>query len=107
MVDALGKYIRENVGEDISNTEVGAIFGYHPFYISNVLKSAKGLTLKQYIISYRLKLACRMLAAGNRSIADIAEDCGFTDSSYFAKTFRHQFGITPKEYRNKFKEEFI
>ena len=32
---------------------------------------------------------------------------GFTDASYFTKTFRQTFGMTPKEYRNKFKEEFI
>lgn len=107
MVEALGRYIRENVGEEISNTEVGAIFGYHPFYISKVIKAAKGETLKQYIISYRLKLAKRMLEAGSGSIAEIAEECGFTDASYFTKTFRLTFGMTPKEYRNKFKEEFI
>ena len=107
MVEALGDYIRENVGEEISNTELGAIFGYHPFYISNVLKTAKGMTLRQYIISYRLKLARRMLECGAQTIAEIAEACGFTDASYFTKTFRQQFGMTPKEYRNKFKEEFI
>ena len=107
MVEALGEYIRENVGEDISNTELGAIFGYHPFYISNVLKAAKGMTLKQYITKYRLDLAKRMLEAGSGSIAEIAESCGFTDASYFTKTFRQATGMTPKEYRNKFKEEFI
>ena len=107
MVEALGEYIRENVGEDISNTELGAIFGYHPFYISNVLKAAKGMTLKQYITKYRLDLAKRMLEAGSGSIAEIAESCGFTDASYFTKTFRQSTGMTPKEYRNKFKEEFI
>ena len=40
-------------------------------------------------------------------VAEIAEATGFTDASYFAKTFRSTFGMTPKEYRNKFKDEFI
>ena len=107
MVEALGEYIRENVGDEISNTEIGAIFGYHPFYVSKVLKNAKGQTLRQYIISYRLKLAQRMLTATARSIAEIAESCGFTDASYFTKTFRSAFGETPKDYRNRFKKDFI
>lgn len=107
MVEALGEYIRENVGEDLSNTEVGAIFGYHPFYISKVLKAAKGQTLRQYIISYRLKLSQSLLISTGRSIAEIADECGFTDASYFTKTFRAAFGKTPKEYRNEFKEDFI
>ncbi len=107
MVEALGEYIRDNVGEEISNTEIGAIFGYHPFYVSKVLKNSKGQTLRQYIISYRLKLAQRMLEATGKTIAEIAESCGFTDASYFTKTFRSAFGETPKDYRNRFKKDFI
>ncbi len=107
MVRALDAYIRENVGDEISNTEIGAIFGYHPFYVSNVLKAAKGQTLRQYIISYRLKLAKSLLETTDKGIADIAEECGFTDASYFTKSFKSSFGETPKEYRNRFKDEFI
>lgn len=107
MVEALDNYIRENAGNEISNTEIGAIFGYHPFYVSKVLKDSKGMTLRQYIISYRLKAAKRLLELTERSAAEIAEECGFTDASYFAKTFKSAFGETPKEYRNKFKEDYI
>ena len=107
MVEALDNYIMENAGEEISNTEIGAIFGYHPFYVSKVLKEKKGLTLRQYIIGYRLKASKRLLELTDKSISDIASECGFTDASYFAKTFKSYFGETPKEYRNRFKEDFI
>ena len=107
MVESLDSYIRENCSDEISNTEIGAIFGYHPFYVSKVLKDKKGITLRQYIIAYRLKAAKRLLIFTKKSIAEIAEETGFTDASYFTKTFRATFGVTPKEWRNKFKEEFI
>ena len=107
MVEELDNYIRENVSDEISNTEIGAIFGYHPFYVSRMLKERKGMTLRQYIIAYRLKCAKRMLELSDKSAAEIAEECGFTDASYFAKTFKATFGMTPKEYRNSFKEDFI
>ena len=107
MVEELDKYIAENASDDISNTEIGAIFGYHPFYVSQMLKERKGQTLRQYIIAYRLKLSKRMLELTDKSAADIADACGFTDASYFAKTFKAAFGVTPKEYRNSFKEDFI
>ena len=107
MVEALDNYIRDNCSDEISNTEIGAIFGYHPFYVSKVLKDKKGQTLRQYIISYRLKAAKRALELTDKSTAEIAEENGFTDASYFAKTFKSAFGITPKDYRNKFKEDFI
>lgn len=107
MVEALDEYIRENINDEISNTEIGAIFGYHPFYVSRVLKDTKGQTLRQYIISYRLKLAKSMLELTDKSVAEIGDECGFTDASYFTKTFRQSFGMTPKEYRASFKEDFI
>lgn len=107
MVEALDGYIRDNAGDDISNTEIGAIFGYHPFYISKVLKDRKGTTLRQYIISYRLKLAKKLLEESGKSVNEVAEECGFNDPSYFTKTFKSAFGMTPKDYRNLTKEDFI
>lgn len=107
MVESLDDYIRENISEEISNTEIGAIFGYHPFYVSRVLKEKKGQTLRQYIISHRLKLSLKLLEATDKSVAEIAGECGFTDASYFTKTFRQNFGMTPKDYRNQYKQDFI
>lgn len=107
MVENLDGYIRDNIHDEISNTELGAIFGYHPFYISKMLKDKKGITLHQYVIQYRIKYALSMLRYSDKSIADIADETGFTDASYFTKSFKSQFGMTPKEYRNQFKDKFI
>lgn len=107
MVEALDDYIRENASDEISNTELGAIFGYHPFYVSRMLKEKKGITMRQYVIQYRFKAAKHLLRYTDKSIADIADECGFTDASYFAKSFKASFGISPKDYRSKFNESFI
>lgn len=107
MTEALDDYIREHAGEEISNTEVGAIFGYHPFYVSTVIKEKRGVTLRQYVIAYRLKLAKSMLAFTDKTVAEIAEETGFTDASYFTKSFKAALGETPKEWRQKNKQDYI
>ncbi len=107
MAANLDSYIRENMADDISNTELGAVFGYHPFYVSQMLKKKLGITLKQYVIAYRLRTACSLLAATEKTTAEIAELTGFTDASYFTKTFKSSFGKTPKEYRNENKIETL
>ncbi len=107
MVEELDAYIRENSGDEISNTEIGAIFGYHPFYVSRILKERKGMTLRQYIIAYRIKAAKKLLQFSGKTVNEIAEELGFTDASYFTKVFKGEVGETPKEYRNRFKEDFI
>ena len=107
MTETLDEYIRDHVGEDISNTEVGAIFGYHPFYVSTVIKEKRGMTLHQYVVAYRMRLAKNLLECTDRSIADIAAETGFTDASYFTKSFKAAFGKTPKEWRSEAKEDLI
>ena len=107
MTDALDEYIREHASEDISNTEVGAVFGYHPFYVSTVIKEKRGVTLHQYVVAYRLRLAKNLLECTDKTIAEIAEETGFTDASYFTKSFKAAFGKTPKEWRNEIKEDLI
>ena len=48
-----------------------------------------------------------MLEKTDKTIADIADETGFTDASYFTKIFKAEYGQTPKEYRNSLKDEFI
>lgn len=103
MAANLDSYIRDNMADDISNTELGAVFGYHPFYVSQMLKKKLGITLKQYVIAYRLRTACSLLLTTEKTTAEIAELTGFTDASYFTKTFKSTYGQTPKDYRNEHK----
>lgn len=107
MIEQFDGYIREHATEEISNTELGAVFGYHPFYISQMLKKKKGVTLHQYILSYKLRTAADMLRYTDKSVADIASDLGFSDASYFTKSFKASFGATPKDYRKAADEERI
>lgn len=107
MVEAMDEYIREHCGEELSNTEIGAIFGYHPFYVSQMLKKKAGITLHQYIIAYRLKAARSLLENTGKTVIDIADETGFTDASYFTKMFKASYGVTPKEFRNSLKEETL
>ena len=107
MAANLDSYIRDNMADEISNTELGAVFGYHPFYVSQMLKKKLGITLKQYVIAYRLRIARSLLETTEKTTAEIAELTGFTDASYFTKTFKSTFGQTPKDYRNEHKIESI
>lgn len=60
------------------------------------------LTPMQYLNTCRLETAARMLVdLPERSVIDVALDCGFSSSQYFATVFRRQFGCTPRAFRRK------
>lgn len=52
-------------------------------FLSKRFKTATGFGFKEYIINLRIQNACRLLLETNKSITDIAFECGFNDSNYF------------------------
>ncbi len=58
-------------------------------------------TPTNYLIGYRLKKAIKMLKDGDMPVTEIALEVGFSGVSYFAETFRKNYGCSPSEYRQK------
>ena len=79
----------------LSKERVGAVFS----------KGSEHAKMSNYIQQLRLEYAARELTAyPNKSIVDIAVECGFSSSTYFANCFRHHFGIRPTDYRRNAEE---
>ncbi len=58
-------------------------------------------TPTNYLIGYRLKRAVNLLKKSDMQITEIALEIGFGGVSYFAETFRRNYGCSPSEYRQK------
>jgi AraC-like DNA-binding protein len=52
-----------------------------------------------FILSIRLKLAAQMLKSNHGNVSEVACAVGFTDTTYFIRTFKKRFGVTPGDYR--------
>lgn len=65
-----------------------------------VFRTVIGNTPLSYVQRRRLELACRMLSTSTESITNIAEMCGFSDTSFFYRAFKGWTGFTPREYRS-------
>ncbi|HEX4505222.1 MAG TPA: AraC family transcriptional regulator [Alphaproteobacteria bacterium] len=64
---------------------------------------ASGVTFSEFVLEQRLLLAHRLLCGigGRRDkISAVAYDAGFRDLSYFNRSFRRRFGMTPSEWRD-------
>ena len=52
----------------------------------------------EYVRSIRIKRAAQLLQNGNFTVSEVMYTVGYTNPSYFAKSFASKFGMTPKEY---------
>jgi AraC-like DNA-binding protein len=71
-----------------------------PFHLSRQFHAATGETISRYVLRLRLGIAVERLADGERDIASLAVDTGFTHHSHFSARFRSVFGITPTQARD-------
>lgn len=93
-------YIHEHYAENITNQLIGKLFGYHPNYVSFLIKQVTGMPIHQYIIHVRLINAVNYLENTALSVSEIANACGFCDAAYFSGYFKKYFGVNPSKYRN-------
>ena len=96
----LTAYIEEHLDEDLSLERLADQFYLSKYHIAHVFKDRIGMSIHQYITKKRLAL-CKEAILGNANISEIYQTYGFGDYSSFFRAFKKEYGISPKDYRDK------
>lgn len=97
--------ILQNTHGRISRQELSEKLNYSPDHLNCVSKKYTGMSLLKFGRTYTLKEAAHLLSKTNLSISKIMAELGFSNSNYFYKLFKEQFGVSPNEYRNGIRTE--
>ncbi|PKB44405.1 AraC-like DNA-binding protein [Cellulophaga sp. RHA19] len=95
-------YIHSNIynSELLSTKSLAEEFHMADNYISEYFKKHTDVSLKKYIINYKLKLVETRLKYTDLQYSEIAMELGFTDSSHLNKTFQTYKGMTIGAYKS-------
>lgn len=66
-------------------------------------RKATGLAPMEYVHTLRLEESKQLLEAGDEPVEAVAHAVGYGDASFFSRLFRRQVGLTPAQYRRKFR----
>ncbi len=94
-------FIQKNYATQISLEEISVSAGVSKSEAARCFEAYLHQSPGSYLLEYRLEVAQKMLLHEHYTIAEIAEKCGFSSSSYFCKIFKRELGMTPLQYRNK------
>lgn len=94
-------HIGKSYDTHLTLDELAAIAGMSPKYFCSFFREMTRQSPFEYINAYRTDRAAKLLLSTDMSITDIAFSCGFSDLSYFIKTFKSLKGTTPRVFRKK------
>ncbi len=92
-------YIQNHFKTNVSLKQMAKEFGYSYNYLSAYFKTRFGCGYAEYVNSFRLEEAVKMLKETNNAITQIAFESGFTSTRNFNNVFKKKYGISPLVYR--------
>lgn len=100
------QYVDMNYTDSNLNLKtVSEKFSYNPKYFSAAFKKMVRINFSEYLKIKRLSNAVSLIESGITNVSDIAELCGYTDSLYFSKSFKKQYGVSPKKWSSQKTDE--
>ncbi len=95
-------YIDSNIESELTLEDISRIANFSPFHFHRIFKSIVGESLNKYIQRIRIeKAASQLIYYPTKSITEIAYDCGFSSSQFFARVFKEYFTISARDWRAK------
>jgi signal transduction histidine kinase/ligand-binding sensor domain-containing protein/DNA-binding response OmpR family regulator len=98
--------IKSLIESKLMNTELNVLslsqeIGMSKSNLYRKITKLTGMSPVEFIRYIRLQAAAEMIAKDGLNVSEAAYSCGFNDLSYFSKSFKKQFGSSPKKFQQQ------
>lgn len=101
---AILEYINNNY-RTVTLKSLSQFFGYNESYMSRLIKKSTGMTFSQLIRAIRISHSVQILECKEFSLQKISDIVGYSDIGSFARAFKQEKGVGPKDYRESKKRQ--
>ena len=98
-IDRVIDHLRGNLDRQLKLEELAKVACFSEFHFHRVFRAVTGETLNGFTNRLRLEKAARLLRYSDRTLTDIAFDCGFSSSATFSRAFRSGYETSPSRFR--------
>lgn len=95
-------FIQKHYAEMITVDDMIRDIPVSKYHFIRIFRRVMGTTPYSYLMNYRITMSKELLHSTDLTIAEIAEKCGFLDTSNFSAQFKKHTGQRPLQYRNAF-----
>lgn len=101
------EFIKEHYADPIKLSDIARAVNLSPNYFHAVFSEVCGITPREYLEEYRVKIAQSLLLTTQLSIGEIAEQCGFKSQQYLSAVFRTRLGCSPTRFKRQHQDLYL
>ncbi|MDD3279317.1 MAG: response regulator [Lachnospiraceae bacterium] len=98
-VEQIKDYIYRNLDQEIRREDIAMEVFMNPSYVSRMFKKKTGISMKEFIIQEKMKMAQALLKSSALPVSIVALKVGYSNFSHFSQLYKKTFGIRPTEER--------
>lgn len=104
VVEKVAEYIDTHLSEDLSVKRLANKVYVSPDHLTRSFKKRYHQTVSDYILEKRMTLAGELLRDRSMTVTMVSDCVGFGNYSYFTGQFKKYYGMTPREYQSRLRE---
>jgi AraC-like DNA-binding protein len=105
IINNVYKYVAENFQKKISFDAAASVANMQRSAFCRFFKRKTKKKFSQFVNEIRVMHSCKLLAETDKTILEIAFECGYENTSYFNRQFRIYCNVSPKAFREQIKHK--
>jgi len=101
VIQRLRAYIADHLSENISREMLADYVHLNPAYLSRLFKKETGMSITDYLLNERMRIAKELIVSSTIPIFEIAQKLGYYNFSYFSKMFKKIHQANPQQFRKQ------
>lgn len=95
------KHMQANLHQHLRRDDVARVAGLSPSHFSKIVTERMGRSFTHLLTQMRVNRAKELLLHTEKSLSEVAVECGFFDQSHLSKHFRSHTSLSPGEFRRR------
>lgn len=93
------KYVRQNIGQPISLSDVSVFLDKSPNYLNRIFKAENGITIQQYINREKIRECVELITSQGFTLTQCCDYVGIKDPNYLSRLFKKHMGISASQFK--------
>lgn len=98
-VDKINDMLHDEYHSKLTLDYLSKELSIHPVHLSRDFSKYFNCNLGEYIRKLKVERSLTLLSGNQKSLTDVAHECGFSDQSHFIRCFKSANGVSPRQFK--------